>query len=53
MWALILYEVGFIFLVPPKGDPAYTLTNFKKEPYIHSPKTEIPTLFRVVHIKVT
>ena len=33
------YEVGYIFLVPPKGHPVYTLTNFKKEPYIHSPRT--------------
>ena len=36
------YEVSlYIFLVPPKGHPVYTLTNFKKEPYIHSPKTVI------------
>ena len=36
-----LYEVGYIFLVPPKGHQVYTLTNTKKEPYIHSPITEI------------
>ena len=35
------YEVGYIFLVPPKGHQVYTLTNISKEPYIHSPKTEI------------
>ena len=35
------YDVGFIFLVPPKGHPVYTLTNIEKEPYIHSPKTVI------------
>ena len=35
------YEVGNVFLVPPKGHPIYTLTNIKKEPYIHSPKTVI------------
>ena len=34
-------EVGYIFLVPPKGHQVSTLTNIKKEPYIHSPKTEI------------
>ena len=31
------YEVGYIFLVPPKGDQVYTLTNIGKEPEIHSP----------------
>ena len=36
---LTSYEVGFIFLVPPKGHPVYTLTKIKKEPYMHSPKT--------------
>ena len=37
-------EVGFIFLVPPKGHPVYTLTNIKKEPYVHSPKKQMQTL---------
>ena len=32
-----IYEVGFIFLVSPKGHSIYTLTNNQKEPYIHSP----------------
>ena len=32
-----LYEVEYIFLVPPKGHTIYALTNIKKEPYIHSP----------------
>ena len=35
------YEAGLIFLVPPTGHQTYTLTNITKEPYIHSPKTEI------------
>ena len=33
------HEAGYIFLVPPKGHQVYTLTKFKKEPYIHSPRT--------------
>ena len=35
----LILEAGYIFLVPPKGHQVYTLTNIKKEPYIHSPKT--------------
>ena len=38
---VMLCEVGYIFRVSPKGHPVYTLTNIKKEPYIHSPVTEI------------
>ena len=34
---------GFTFLASPKGRAIYTLTNVEKEPYIHSPITEIPT----------
>ena len=44
---LEVYEVGFIFLVPPKGHQVYTLTNIKKEPNIHSPKTVQETLLHV------
>ena len=36
-----LYEVGFIFLVPPKRTPNLYTHRFKKEPYIHSPKAVI------------
>ena len=43
------YEVGYIFLVSPKGHQTYSLTNIKKEPSIHSPKAVIYTL---VHIYV-
>ena len=35
------YDVRYIFRVPPKGHPMYTLTNIEREPYIHSPKTVI------------
>ena len=31
------HEVGYISLVSPKGHRVYTLTNIKKEAYIHSP----------------
>ena len=40
-----LHEVGYIFVVPPKGHPIYTLTKFKKEPYIHSPKQKYKPCF--------
>ena len=40
-----LHEVGYIFVVPPKGHPIYTLTNVKKEPYIHSPKQKYKPCF--------
>ena len=43
-----MYEVGYICLVPPKGHPVYTLTNIQKEPFMHSPKTEIRTLLHIV-----
>ena len=41
------YEVGFIFLVSPKGHQVYTLTNIETEPYIHSPITVISTLLHM------
>ena len=41
------HEVGFVYLVSPKGHPIYTLTNFEKEPCTHSPITVIQTLFHV------
>ena len=46
--SLVVYEARFTFLVPPKRHPVYTLTtNFEKEPYIHSPITEIQTLLLI------
>ena len=36
-----------MFLVSPKGHQVYTLTNLKKEPYIHSPITVIYTLLQM------
>ena len=42
-----LFEVGFDFLVSPKGHQVYTLTNIKKEPYIHSAITVIYTLLHL------
>ena len=38
MW---LYEAGYIFLVPPKGHPRYTLTKIKKEPYVHNLRQQV------------
>ena len=39
------------FLYPPKGHQVYEITNVKKEPYIHLPKTVIYTLFHMSHIR--
>ena len=41
------YEVGFKFLVSPKGHPIYALTNIKKEPYVNSPITVMYTLLHI------
>ena len=40
----MIFEVGFLVLVSPKGHQVHTLTNMKKEPYKHSLITAISTL---------